>query len=158
MSYVTSSSRGFVSMVKSKVKSRSRSLSKKVRRDPPEEWRGARGFPNYVISSRGRLRNKSTGRILTPRLTPEGYVTFRIPNSHHVFKNVRAHRLVAIAFVPNPHRLPSVHHLNFVTSDNRVANLQWASYKTQIALRRPWGQAATLSLWPIITRKIERAH
>ena len=37
------------------------------------------------------------------------------------------HRLVAQAFIPNPHGKAQVNHLNGDTLDNRAANLDWAT-------------------------------
>ena len=46
-------------------------------------------------------------------------------------KSYRVHRLVAETFIPNTDGKPTVDHINRNTSDNRVCNLRWATYKEQ---------------------------
>ena len=33
-----------------------------------EEWRLIEGFPNYEVSSLGRVRNRTTGQVLKPAI------------------------------------------------------------------------------------------
>lgn len=43
-------------------------------------------------------------------------------------KSCMIHRIVAATFIPNPKNKPIVNHLNRIKSDNRVENLEWATY------------------------------
>ena len=50
-------------------------------------------------------------------------------------KKVRVHRLVAIAFIPNPQNKSQVHHIDENPSNNNVHNLMWVTPKEHGSLR-----------------------
>lgn len=94
------------------------------------EWRSiptCRG--DYSVSSRGSVRNNATGRILTPSNSgPEGkqYWSVSLPVESGMRRRY-VHRLVAIAFLPNPEEKPAVLHGDGDRKNNRVENLRWGS-------------------------------
>ena len=42
------------------------------------------------------------------------------------------HRLVAIAFLPNPNKLPEVNHIDGNTQNNNIENLEWCTHKQNV--------------------------
>lgn len=102
-----------------------------------EEWRDIPGFPFYQASDKGRIRSvkrinrgRKFGKVLTPRLLwqnkPYWGVSIRC-NEKNV--HIGIHRLVAIAFLSNPHNLPVVNHKDENPSNNCVENLEWCTQK-----------------------------
>ena len=91
-----------------------------------EEWRNLSEFPNYQVSNIGRVRNSITGRILNLSISNCGYVLVQLRKSKKSFmRNV--HRLVALAFIENPHNKPCVDHINRLKTDNTITNLRWST-------------------------------
>lgn len=78
----------------------------------------------YEVSLTGQVRNKNTGQVLKPSVCKKGYCRV----SHHKYRRVQVHRLVALCFLPrvviDKHQ---VHHINHDPSDNRAENLMWVS-------------------------------
>lgn len=84
----------------------------------------------YLISNDGRLFSARTQKYLKPTYDRYGYLYFVISIKGNR-QTVKAHRLVAEAFIPNPYNKPTVDHINGKRDDNRRENLQWATLKEQ---------------------------
>lgn len=94
-------------------------------------WKTIEKYPNYEVSNYGKVRNKTTGRQLKAHPNSSGYL--RVP----LFKNgkskqVFVHRLVAEAFIPNPHNKKQVNHIKKPITNNRVNNLEWCNQSDNI--------------------------
>tara|TARA_Y100001970_G_C13870750_1_gene668878 strand:+ start:115 stop:744 length:630 start_codon:yes stop_codon:yes gene_type:complete len=97
-----------------------------------EIWRKVEGYDDYSVSNQGRVKNKD-GFVLNPSINSKGYFELSLYKNGEQ-KDFRVHRLVALAFIPNPNNLPMVNHINqYNKLDNRVSNLEWCTnlYNTQ---------------------------
>lgn len=91
----------------------------------------------YEVSSIGRVRSvdrvvqngtwtkRIHGRIMKLN-NNEGYMYCSLCKDGKP-KPQKVHRLVALAFIPNPKNLPYINHKNENKSDNRVENLEWCT-------------------------------
>lgn len=93
-----------------------------------EKWLPVIGYDGrYFVSNNGRVKN-ANGKILcqdTRLKTGYKYVVLRDGKKGF---HANVHRLVALAFIPNPDGLPIINHKNEDRSDNRVENLEWCNY------------------------------
>lgn len=105
-----------------------------------EIWKTTTVNKDYEVSNLGNIRSnkRGTSRLLKPfsrgsrqqdKDKKGRYLSVRLL-SNGVEQDYSVHRLVALAFIPNPRNLPFVNHINGIRDDNRVENLEWcdASY------------------------------
>lgn len=84
-------------------------------------------YPNYSVDSEGRIFNNETGKEKAQYVNRDGYkVVDMYKNNKPTRKTV--HRFVALAFIPNPENKPCVNHLDGNKENNKVENLEWATY------------------------------
>jgi hypothetical protein len=93
-----------------------------------ELWKPVLGYVGrYEVSTLGRVRSLLRGgRILKPRAQEEDYCFVALYNDG-IRADVRVHRIVALAFIPNPENKPEVNHDDGDRQNNAISNLFWAT-------------------------------
>ena len=87
------------------------------------------GYSTYAIRKDGFVKDLRSGELKTGSCC-NGYRRIQLVNPTET-KNFFVHRLVALAFLPNPDNLPEVDHINRIPHDNRVENLRWCNDELQ---------------------------
>lgn len=128
-----------------------------------EQWASIDGYEaSYEVSSHGGIRSldrqvrysdgrvaEISGRVLRPAVDKNGYRAITLPGG----KRQYLHRLVAMAFLPQPVDARTVNHLDGDKLNNRVDNLEWVTYRENnvharaTGLNRQHGEHCNLSKW-----------
>ena len=91
------------------------------------ELEGYEEFTGYGITSCGRVWSFKTNRFLTPCRDKKGYLRVHITNGRGKGTAAKIHRLVALAYIPNPDGLETVDHIDGNKEHNYTNNLRWLS-------------------------------
>ena len=99
-----------------------------------EKWKEIPGYDgDYQVSNLGRIRSFKKwndgrkSRILKPSTNSYGYHFVMLSkNGKQTPKTI--HRLIAKAFIPNPKNKRTINHKNGDKADNKIENLEWATY------------------------------
>lgn len=94
-----------------------------------EIWKDIAGYEGlYQVSNHGNIRShkRMPNKLLKQSPTNCGYMKVEL------YKNAKGkmhyvHRLVAQAFLPNPHNKSEINHIDGNKANNVLSNLEWAS-------------------------------
>jgi hypothetical protein len=106
-----------------------------------EEWKPLHSSNKYFVSNFGRIKNKED-HIIKPNIKNGYYAVSVTINTKRL--NYQVNRLVALAFLVNPDKLPFVNHKDGNKLNNNLTNLEWISaknnsihaYKTGLVIKK----------------------
>lgn len=92
-------------------------------------WKEILGYEGrYEVNQLGQIKATKSGKILSPQLGSNGYYKIglrKLAGGNKVREIL--HRLVAKAFIPNPHNKPQVNHIDGNKLNNNACNLEWVT-------------------------------
>lgn len=104
-----------------------------------EIWKDIKGYEGYYeVSNLGRVRRIGKTNCLKSAITKDGYKQVAL-SVNNILKSYAVHRLVALAFIPNPNNYPQVNHKDENKENNTVffnedgsidqykTNLEWCT-------------------------------
>lgn len=88
------------------------------------------GYPKYKVSKWGAVLGPL--KMLKPQINNKGYQYVKLCRPGDKPKIFSLHRLVALAFVPNPDSKPHVNHYDGNRLNNWYYNLEWVTHQENI--------------------------
>lgn len=81
---------------------------------------GVKGIKSVYIADRPTRKMK-------PTKTKKGYLSIALTSRNKKRKTIMVHRLVSLAFIPNPENKPQINHIDCDKMNNHVSNLEWST-------------------------------
>lgn len=113
-----------------------------------EVWKDIIGFEGlYQVSTFGRVKGlarnfsnaykyeKLPEMIMTQKIGTTGYPCTVLSKNNKKL-NTKTHRLVGVAFIPNPEGKPEINHKWGIITDNRYTELDWMTHRENVCHAR----------------------
>lgn len=99
-----------------------------------EIWKDIKGYEGlYQISNYGRVWSIRKQKYLKGDKNSAGYLRVLLTAKNGKTKREFIHRLVALAFIPNPENKPQVNHIDANIENNKAENLEWNTSKENLS-------------------------
>jgi len=92
-----------------------------------EIWKPISNYPQYWISTLGRIRNNKFNRILKPYKATNGYLQVTLSNNSHA-KSKCIHQLMALTFLGLKPQKFEINHIDGMKENNKLSNLEYIHY------------------------------
>lgn len=125
-----------------------------------EMWKTIPGYDGrYEVSDKGKVRSHygRSVRILKSMRNAgkgNGYEMVTLYDKSKRGKKVKVHRLVAEAFIPNPHALPVINHKDENKVNNAANNLEWCT----VLYNNTYGTARQRAVETLKKGRLERCQ
>lgn len=100
-----------------------------------EIWKDIEGWEGkYQVSNLGRVKSfyGRKEKIMNARANKKSMRVGLCDYKNKILKDYRVHRLVAAAFIPNPHNHPIINHIDNDWTNNKASNLEWCTQQHNI--------------------------
>lgn len=116
------------------------------------------GFSRYIAGSDGEVysknyNNRGVVKKLIGKIDKDGYCQLILYDDDGKRRYRRKHRLIAIAFIPNPDNLPQVNHKDGDKYNCTPLNLEWLTQSDNI--QHGYNNKLYSRLTPIIAKNVE---
>lgn len=104
------------------------------------EIRPVPGWPSYYATACGKIVSTHRRKPISMKRRPHrgGYALVTLRDGGRS-ETTTFHRVIAMAFIPNPDGLPCVRHIDADKQNNAVSNLAWGTYGDNEADKVPLG-------------------
>ena len=89
-------------------------------------WKQIQTF-DYEINEQGNVRRISSKRIKKSYVRKDNYIGIQLYKSKNETLSFQLHRLIAVAFIPNPDNKEFINHKDSNRANNRLNNLEWVT-------------------------------